>query len=390
MGLRFDNIPDSAYDRVINKLFGHLNLQNKPDHYECVCPFCGDMRRPNKRKVWIWKDTWKAICYRGCFDQNFLKFLEENSHDDYAELLTYAIDDSDRQERPARVEQKPAGPVPNPALPFKPGELVSLTDMSDPWAKYGREICVSRKIRKEIYESWFACRAGAQFYDRNPDGSIKFYPGTRRPVGNEFKNRIIIPYYRFGGNWGQFDARDMAPKSEMRYLNFKGAARETYNVDFVDFTRRFYILEGALDSTFIRNSIAIGGIKHLGEAMTRNPIIAKHIGNAVLLLDNDESGRLETLSGIGKRFKWFDWDGIASKDINDAVLAGEMPLDSYGFVEQSFIDSRVRDKELADIMMTMRFGDIKKAAFRQKQEARRNAVLNNARAQMERHKISFF
>jgi hypothetical protein len=56
----------------------------------------------------------------------------------------------------------------------------------------------------------------------------------------------------------------------------------------------------------------------------------------------------------------------------------------------SFIESRVRDKELADIVMTMRFGNIRKEMFKAKQEARRKAVANNGFAKAKDRPISFF
>ena len=389
MGLRFDNIPESAYDAVINKVFGHLNLQNKGNHYECVCPFCGDMSRPNKRKVWIWKDTWKTVCYRGCFDQNLLKFLKENSKDDYDSLLLYAIDDNDEPKKPSERERPLVQPK-NPTRPFMPGEIGPITDPDDPWAKAAIEYCKSRLIRPEVYEMWYACRAGEQFYHRNPDGTIKFYPGTNRPVGNEYRNRMIIPFYKFGGVWGQFDARDLNPNSDFRYMNYAGVKREAFNVDFVDFTKRFYILEGTIDSTFIRNSIAIGGIDHLSEVLVDNPKIRKYKDNAVIIWDNDTAGRQATIDNLSREFKWFDWKGIVSKDINKAILEGEIPRDSSGYADMSFIESRVRDKELADIVMTMRFGNIRKEMFKAKQEARRKAIANNGFAKAKDRPISFF
>ena len=392
MGLRFDNIPLSAYDGIIRKLFGHLNLQDKMNHYECVCPFCGDMKQAHKRKLWIYKDTWKTTCFKGCFDGSLLKLLQENYLDEYHELITYAITDDDNRTGGNKPAEKPLVQRVVPTLPFMPGEIVSLSDPSDPLAREARDICAGRRIRKDVYETWFACRTGEQFYHRNPDGSIQYYPGTTRPIGNEYRHRIIMPYYKFGGLWGQFDARDMDPKSEQRYLNFKGVRREAYNIDFVDFTKRFYILEGLLDSTFIRNSIAIGGISHLAETMADNPKIRKYINNAVVIWDNpynDVAGRRASVSAISKQFRWFDWEGIASKDINAAVLAGEMPLDSSGYVEPAFLERRIREKDMADIVMTMRFGNIQKDMFKEKMEARRNAMKNNAHVQNSKHSISF-
>ena len=118
MGLRFDNIPLSAYDGIIRKLFGHLNLQDKMNHYECVCPFCGDMKQAHKRKLWIYKDTWKTTCFKGCFDGSLLKLLQENYPDEYHELITYAITDDDNRTGGTKPAEKPLVQRVVPTLPF--------------------------------------------------------------------------------------------------------------------------------------------------------------------------------------------------------------------------------------------------------------------------------
>ena len=66
-----------------------------------------------------------------------------------------------------------------------------------------------------------------------------------------------------------------------------------------------------------------------------------------------------------------------------------MPLDSSGYVDPAFLERRIREKDMADIVMTMRFGNIQKDMFKAKMEARRNAMKNNAHIQNSKHSISF-
>jgi hypothetical protein len=143
-------------------------------------------------------------------------------------------------------------------------------------------------------------------------------------------------------------------------MNFKGAKREAYNIDFIDFDKPFYILEGTIDSTFIRNSIGIGGVKFLKDVLEDNPEIMAHRENCTFIWDNDDPGRKARLESTERGFKWFDWTGIDAKDINESVMAGLIPLDKNGFVDSVFLETRSRPAEGANILFSLQYGDMKR------------------------------
>ena len=346
MSLNFDNIPDSAYEDAVRSLFGDRAIKETSDHFEFVCPVCGDMARPNKKKAYIYKDKWRYICYKCGESLPFMSWLKENASEEYSRLLFYAIEDSGSPSAGPKRIDPPREIVPK-GLPFVEGDLLPMTATYNPLVASALNLCRERRIREEIYSLWFVCIRG------------------------EYWGRIIIPFYKFGGSWNQFDARAIDPNNPLRYYNYRGNKREAYNVDFVDYSRTFYILEGTIDSTFIRNSVAIGGIQHLGEILRDNPEMEKHKNNAVLLWDNDTAGRKATIDNVSRQFRWFDWTGISAKDINGAVLSGEIPVDMDGFVNRGFLEGRTRSSDMADIIMTMQFGNIRKQAYIDKMETRK-------------------
>lgn len=189
------------------------------------------------------------------------------------------------------------------------------------------------------------------------------------PTGNEYGNRLIIPYYRFGGSWVQFDARDLTNKSKMRYRNYAGAKRELYNGDFLHFNKSFFMLEGAIDSTFIKNSVAVGGLKHFKSFVEADPNFKEYKENGVIIFDADTAGIDDLRSVMNMGFKWFDWSkfrndnpnsidyGGKVKDINEAVLnCSEFKMTPDGYVDPEFIMAHTYSAEAGIMMLNMKYG----------------------------------
>ena len=372
MSIDYSEIPASVYDQVIHELYGTQNLKERSDHYEFVCPVCGDMRFPNKRKAWIYKDTWKYICFKCPCSMPFASYLKQTEPETYSKLIYSAFGamPSQRRRKEDVKDDRPALP---PDSPFVDGELIPIT-ANHPLARAGLDVCKSRKIRPDVFEKWYVCLEGNQFLHRDANGNLIINPETGKPVGNEYRNRIIMPFYHFGGKWTQFDARAIDKNNPMRYLNLKNVRREAYNIDFIRFDQPFYVLEGTIDSTFIPNAIGIGGVQHLREILMDNPKIAQHKENCVFIWDNDEAGRTGRTATCHDGYKWFDWDGIMEKDINGEVLHGcNLPLGEDGYVQQECIDARTRHPGGSDILFMLKYGNVAKEKFKASMKTRREA-----------------
>lgn len=365
--MSFENIPESALDEAVESQFGQFCLTRKSNEYNFVCPFCGDMSRPNKKKAYVYRDTWLFKCYKCGISQHLMFFLKEHDPDAFSRILFYAREDNNGNEYKRKKELEEAEKKRKAELPFADGELVSLMD-NDPIAKKAVEICKGRMIRKAVYDKWFVCIEGEQFLKRDAIGALVLNENGK-PIGNEFKNRIVIPFYKYGGSWTQFDARAMDPENPLRYRNFEGVKRQAYNIDFIDPTKPYYVLEGTIDSTFIHNAISIGGISHFNEVMEENPQLLEHKENCTVIWDNDAPGELARLDSVKQGFRWFNWNGIKAKDVNGAVMSGEMPLDSQGYVDADFIAERSCPAEGASILLALTNGDMAK---RKKEEQREN------------------
>ena len=106
-------------------------------------------------------------------------------------------------------------------------------------------------------------------------------------------------------------------KETPKYLTIKFQDKpKIFGLDRVDFSRRFYVVEGPIDSLFVDNCLAVAGADF------------RYIppGDTTIVLDNEPRSReiiklMERL--IHQNYELVIWpDTITQKDINDMVLAG--------------------------------------------------------------------
>ena len=117
--------------------------------------------------------------------------------------------------------------------------------------------------------------------------------------------------------------------SEPRYITimFDKNEEKLFGKDKVDMTKTFYVVEGPIDSLFLKNCIAMAGSDGLSD---------KYNSNAVLCFDNEPRNKQivdKVEKYIDKGFKTVVWpDHIKEKDINDMILKG---IDVQGIIEQN-------------------------------------------------------
>lgn len=100
-----------------------------------------------------------------------------------------------------------------------------------------------------------------------------------------YANRIIIPSYNLEGKLNFFVARSYLPYTKMKYKNPE-AQKEIiiFNEHLIDWDRTIYLVEGAFDSIFVDNSIAM-----LGKVMSEylHSQLYQKAKEIVIVLDGD-------------------------------------------------------------------------------------------------------
>lgn len=385
----YGRIPDSVLHEAVNECLSNCDLEcNKNGtEYTFHCPICGGHKKNRNNKCgYVYTDKWKYKCYNECGSMSFTKYLKEYHPEVYKRVIFHAFDKKKREhKKPIKTKAEKSYNA-NNLYQFKKGELVELMDETNPVAQQALKYCESRHIRKAVYKKWFVCIRDDKFKDRDAYGNyVKNADG--KYTGNEYGNRIIIPYYRYGGKWIQFDARSLDEHSLLRYRNLENAERELYNIDFLNVNEPFFLLEGAIDSTFIKNSIAFGGTQHLMKFLEQHPELKQNAHNGTVIWDNDDAGKDEIEKTVKMGFNWFEWTDIKPtdkfkynsdgtlriiKDINNAIMYSDcFRLDKNGFIVFDDLKTYIRKADGAMIKLTLLYGNREKMKYEKQQQAKK-------------------
>jgi len=371
------SIPDHAMHEAVRKTLSDSTLTGGTGTtpYNFRCPICGDSKKNKHKKrgyVVFGRGVWSYTCHNECGKMSFLNFLKTYHPSVHRELMFMAL--IDKGPRKPKAPEKSAAEKAYAATAtyqFKTGELIEIVGSYHPLAQTALAYCQRRQIPYSVYSRWFVCVKDARYHDRDTAGNI-LHNDKGTPKGNEYANRLIIPYYKFGGKFTQFDARSLDDKAFLRYRNLEGADRELYMYEWLDVTKPFFLLEGSIDSTFIPNSIAFGGTQHLMKFLEMYPEIIQNAHNGTVIWDNDDAGYDEMPKTIKMGFSWFDWDTIKPlpqfalnsdgtphiiKDVNNMVLyTSAVETDSNGFVLYDSLIKYIREPD-GGIIATMRYGN---------------------------------
>lgn len=136
--------------------------------------------------------------------------------------------------------------------------------------------------------------------------------------------RLIIPFTDVHGRVFGFQGRSFAAKAKLRYISIMldEEMPKIFGLDKLDTTKRIRVVEGPIDSMFLKNGIASAG----GSITSNLMHISKNKKDFVIIYDN-EPRSLETVKKVEKAiaagFPVCIWpEGMDSKDINQMVLDG--------------------------------------------------------------------
>jgi len=365
-----DRIPEYMFHEAVHETLGGSKLAKVREGYNFRCPICGDSKKsPHKKKAYVYTDKWVFACWRKCGTMSFVSFLKKYHSEIYKKLIFHGFS-HEQKKKEVKEEKDTSG---SKIYKFKKGELLTLYD-DNPTSKKALAYCKKRQINEKFYSKWFVCIKDEKFFDRDEKGNIKRDPEKGYPLGNEYGNRLIIPYYRLGGKWNQFDARalgDAFPK----YKNLQAIDREMYNIDFLDPTKPFFLFEGSINSTFLKNSASFGGTKHLKQFLELHPELLQYCHNGVLMWDNDNAGYDELENNMKLGFNWFNWSTIKPLeefkydedgglrvigDTNDMKMYGYTELDDDEYISYDFIKQFIEKSEGGLVKTHMLYGDRRK------------------------------
>lgn len=298
---------DSTY---IGMMGSRLTLfrRQKQNLYNFRCPICGDSTKNQfKARGYFYQndsgDGYNFVCHNCGASQTlytfikllFPEYLKSYSFEKFVSTGTRSI----------QTEE---------AIPFKKLEaaddLVLPVDMlprNHPAVSY---LLDKRKLPVSLLEKFFYVESYSSWLKettKNEDMNMKDHP------------RILIPYVDDHDRIYRYIARSLDPAFAPKYLYTDvDEGSPFYNWYSIDRSRKVLVVEGAIDSMLLPNSIAIGNAKY-----SRSDLCS--LADYVIISDN-EPRNYHVVRSLGKAIDAghpvFIWPDYYGKDINESVING--------------------------------------------------------------------
>ena len=263
------------------------------------CPYCGDSRKSqSKARGYFYrkKNDYFYRCHNCGKGTTFGKVLE------YIDTMMYKEYIMERYKGDAPKTNVPEFNFEAPKFKKIDPKLENLTPINKLNGGHpARQFVESRQLPEEFYSDLYLC---PKFFEWSKIQSQQEHP------------RLVIPFRDESGEVFAAQGRAFGKESP-KYLTIKFQDKpKIFGLDRVNFAKRYYVVEGPLDSMFLDNCLAVAGadFRYLPP------------GDTTIVLDNEPRSReiikqMERL--IHQEHELVIWpDTITQKDINDMVLAG--------------------------------------------------------------------
>jgi len=263
------------------------------------CPYCGDSQKSrSKARGYFYrkKNDYFYRCHncgKGTTFGKVLEYIDSMMYKEY--IMERYKGDAPKTEQPEFKFEAPKFKKIDPKLE----NLIPINKLNG-WHP-ARQFVKSRQLPEEFYSDLYLC---PKFFEWSKIQSQQEHP------------RLVIPFRDESGE--VFAAQGRAFGKEIpKYLTIKFQDKpKIFGLDRVDFAKRYYVVEGPLDSMFLNNCLAVAGadFRYLPP------------GDTTIVLDNEPRSieiikQMERL--IHQEHELVIWpDTITQKDINDMVLAG--------------------------------------------------------------------
>ena len=263
------------------------------------CPYCGDSQKSqSKARGYFYrkKNDYFYRCHNCGKGTTFGKVLEYIDSQMYKEYIM------ERYKGDAPKTETPEFNFEAPKFKKIDPKLENLTPINKLNGGHpARQFVESRQLPEEFYSDLYLCP--------------KFFKWSKIQSQQEHP-RLVIPFRDESGEVFAAQGRAFGKESP-KYLTIKFQDKpKIFGLDRVDFAKRYYVVEGPLDSMFLDNCLAVAGadFRYLPP------------GDTTIILDNEPRSReiikqMERL--IHQEHELVIWPTtITQKDINDMVLAG--------------------------------------------------------------------
>ena len=274
--------------------------EKKPNElYNLRCPICGDSSKNNRKRrgfFYVRSSNLNYMCHNCGASMSFGSFLKQfdgNLHRSFL-LEKFSKDKSETLTLP-KVEVEPES-VESTNI-FAKLKRVSDLDVSHVAYQY----LSSRQIPRDRWDDIYFVP--------------NFVAWAKKHVPDKFPNKVILDHARLILPWRNtekvataYSARSLGSVEPKYYTIPLVEDKGFFGLDRVDFNKRIYVLEGAMDSMCLPNSVAVGtsalwkfastnDTVYVPDKDVRNVEVMKVVkrmiddGLSVCMLPNDDSGK---------------------------------------------------------------------------------------------------
>ena len=246
---------DEQYINLVSYRLSHFSNKRK-GLYNFRCPYCGDSQKhKNKARGYIFKVKSDYVykchnCGVGRTLSNFLKDQDPILHDRY---IMDKFRDSNSATGKGSYTPEPKFNFKKPVFDKTNTETTDLEKISNQILHTLRENILSREESK-IWNTSITVQ------------SLNNGQTLRKKVFDTLRQdspRIIIPFKDKQGNLFGYQGRSLAPKAKLRYITIMLDEEQPkiFGLDRIKPDQPVHIVEGPFDSTFIKNSVAMGRVR---------------------------------------------------------------------------------------------------------------------------------
>ena len=296
---------------IRNILLSYGPIEETAARYRFKCVMCGDNDSgisTKKRRGYILKSKtpWVYYCQNCGYKRSAVMWLKDEHNIEYQAYRRRIFsgkktNTDDALFHTIHDESVKAAKVKDLADDQKDREYFRVIEQSDnPIIQSAYDYVTGRKIPEGAWSKYFVS------------------------IGGRYKNRIIIPYYNHNDAVYYFNSRDMG-NSPVKYLFARYINPKYFNIYKyyqVDKSEMVSVVEGHIDSEFVENCVAVGGIKPNIPGLDT-------IKNKIFVLDYDKAGVEGSVELLKRGETVFSWgkflvdNGMPTNrkwDINEVVL----------------------------------------------------------------------
>lgn len=286
--------------------------------WNCSCPICGDMSKSKKKKrFYIYRpgnaNHLNAKCHHCGYSTSFGSFLKEKFPQQYKEYSYIRYQETSRSHVPhndfAETIKKVITPIPKKIEDLSLVGLKRCDTIKDthPVAKF----LAKRLIPADKWGLIYYTTKFNEYTNRLVPGKI--------PETSEEHPRLIIPYFNDKKKMFAFAARAFDGRQPRYYTIKLNDSERIYGLDRIK-EGKVYAVEGAIDSLFLPNAVAVSGANFDCETI-------REMKDYVTIVPDNEPRSKEICKLIRKHIKLgysvcMLPHSILTKDINEHILNG--------------------------------------------------------------------